>query len=480
MRTTPVHLRPQAPIQANVRTNNMLSDQLPMKTDSNVSLTAPQMKSQSAVAQMPGLVASQTAPGALPNMHHPVQGMPFVHTPAVNHHLEVSRLVQKLLTPKLPPRSAWTPPSRDYMNRALPCQFCKLIISEVENMVICDACEKAFHLGCLQSHNAKSIPRGEWHCPRCVTMSHGKPFPPKYGRVTRNMNIPKVLSITTGVQMPSDRKGGIMDEKVNQSNATIDRIQDYKTHFQVNQPNATTNGSQDSRTHSQAVKVAEPSSESFPRHGSDIYRNDISIGVKEDGPKLEQIPNNATETAVSLSTPTEPCDKPVQQVKCENLPSEDRLISETAPRTAVLSQANDKLGDLSASSNQTDVDQKAVDGAIIPVHQHSDSNGVMESNQCHNDENDEKNSVQENIVESERVHDQAGELAEASHSDLYNVDWIGDLDRVVDKKNFFRSCRINGMVYEVQDYALLRLKSGKLIPSKLQVTVLPDNILIFS
>lgn len=480
VRTTPVHLRPQPPMQVNVGTKNMVPDQLPVRSGTNVSSSAPQMTSQSAVAQTPGLVASHTAPGTLPTTHHPVQGMPFIHAPVVNHHLEVSRLVQKILSPKLPPRPMWTPPSRDYMNRAIPCQFCKLVISEVENMVVCDACEKGFHLGCLQSHNAKSIPRGEWHCPRCMTMSHGKPFPPKYGRVTRNMNIPKVLSNTTGVQLPSVRKVETMDEKVNQPNtmidriqdskthfqvnqpnATIDRIQDFKTHPQVNQPNATNNGSQDLKTHSEAVKVVEPSSVSVLRHGSKIDGNHISLDVKEDEPKSENCPSTTVAAVeASLSTLSEPSSpKPSQKVKSEISASESRLISETEPKSPAVSQANNKLDDLPTSFNQNDVDQK-LGNVEIPVHQHSDSNGVIES---HQGDDDEKDAVQKNIVS-----DQAEELAEASQSGLHNVDWVGDADRVTDRKKFFHSCRINGLVYQVQDYALLRSRNGKLVPMKLQ------------
>ncbi|XP_021755651.1 uncharacterized protein LOC110720880 [Chenopodium quinoa] len=490
VRTTPVHLRPQPPMQVNVGTKNMVPAQLPARSDINVSLSGPPMTSQSAVGHVPGLIVSHTAPGALPTMHHPVQGMPFVHTPAVNHHLEVSRIVQRFLNPKPPPRSVWTPPSRDYMNRALLCQFCKLAINEVENMVVCDACEKGFHMGCLQSHNAKSIPRGEWHCPRCLTMSHGKPFPPKYGRVTRNMNVPKVLSNTTGVQLPSERKAGSMVEKVNQPNAVIDRFQDFKTHSQMNQPNAidriqdfkphtqvnqlnaTTNGSQDSKAHSKAVKVIEPSSESILRRGSEINGKDILQGLKEDEPGSNNCLNNTTENAVdpSLSKSREPSsDKPSLQVKSEISSSEDRLMSEAEPKFPAIPQANNRLNDLPASSNQNNVDQKVLDSVEISLHQNSDSNGVIDSPQCNNDNNDEKDDVQKNLVEMERISDLAEEFTDNnSESCLHNVDWVGDADRVVDENKFFRSCRINGMVYQLQTYVLLRSKNGKLIPVKLQ------------
>ena len=73
--------------------------------------------------------------------------------PFINNHNEIARIVQKLLQPKLPEHPTWTPPSREYMNKALTCQTCKLTINEVETVLLCDACEKGFHLKCLQSNN---------------------------------------------------------------------------------------------------------------------------------------------------------------------------------------------------------------------------------------------------------------------------------------------------------------------------------------
>ena len=75
--------------------------------------------------------------------------------PFINNHNEIVRIVQKLLQPKLPEHPTWTPPFREYMNKVLTCQTCKLAIKEVETVLFCDACEKGFHLKCLQSNNQK-------------------------------------------------------------------------------------------------------------------------------------------------------------------------------------------------------------------------------------------------------------------------------------------------------------------------------------
>ncbi|RRT61791.1 hypothetical protein B296_00024090 [Ensete ventricosum] len=91
----------------------------------------------------------------------------------------------QVLQAKVSDHPIWTPPSTEHMNATVNCQLCKNIIIDIECLLICDACEKANHLKCLQSYGNKSIPKAEWHCPRCLASSNGKPLPPKYGRVTR-------------------------------------------------------------------------------------------------------------------------------------------------------------------------------------------------------------------------------------------------------------------------------------------------------
>ncbi|CAN0880216.1 PHD finger protein At3g20280 [Linum grandiflorum] len=139
---------------------------------------------------------------SIPSVHQPVQTVKY------SNHDGIARIVQKLLQPKLPTYPTWIPPSREYMNKALSCQSCSLTINEVETVAICDACEKGFHLKCLESVSQKGIPRTtEWHCMKCTSLSNGKPFPPKYGRVMRSMTPPKgPASATPGGAQFSDNK----------------------------------------------------------------------------------------------------------------------------------------------------------------------------------------------------------------------------------------------------------------------------------
>jgi len=469
VRTSPVPLQPQSGPWVNIGTQKKIPDHLPGRTDGNAKLSAQQMTSQGTAGQTPKPAVSHTAPGSKPSVHqqHPMQGMHFGHaSPVFPHHLEISKVVQKLLDPKLAQRPVWTPPSRDYMNRAVSCQFCKLTINGVDNVLVCDACEKGFHVGCLQSYNAKGIPRGEWHCPRCLAMNRGKPFPPKYGRVTRNMNASKAPCNTAGIQFSSDKKSQTAEEK-------------------VNQPNAIINCKAEVKTEPETAQVAESSSESKVQHGNEINEKDMCTAIKKDDmSNLVRSPAEAkgAVAATSLATLTGSSgDKVCQQsMNCGISPSEECLISQMESRGPSVSGMMSASDSLPTSSNEINVHQERLsNGAEASVHQHDECNGVAGRHNHCDGERHEKDVGKENLLEKQIARNQCREPAEASDSNLHDVYWIGDIARVVDEKKFFQSCCINGVVYEVQDYALLSSSNGKLTPLKIQASSLENQYFAF-
>lgn len=172
-----------------------LSNLTSAKAEGTIDASTSQVPTQTARDQSSRPFITQTAPVDLPSIHQAVQGMSFVQSPSPgNSHNEIAKLIQKLLQPQHPEHPKWTPPSRDYLNKALTCQMCQLTINEVDNVLICDACEEGYHLKCLQP-NQNGIPRNEWHCMGCLALTQGKPLPPKYGRVMRSsMNQPNLSS----------------------------------------------------------------------------------------------------------------------------------------------------------------------------------------------------------------------------------------------------------------------------------------------
>ncbi|KAK9074238.1 hypothetical protein SSX86_006835 [Deinandra increscens subsp. villosa] len=193
------------------------------------------IQSQSASSNKAGL---NNGSSHLTNINHHMQHhMNFAQPPAANTHNEIAKIVQKVLQPHTPDRQTWNPPSRDYMNKALTCLTCKSMINEVDTVLVCDACERGYHLRCLQC-NPKSIfgdDCREWHCAKCLAISNGKPLPLKYGRVMRNVNTPKKSASPTGSQPSLEKKVQSSDENFNQRlmSANGDSVSQTSTDMQV-------------------------------------------------------------------------------------------------------------------------------------------------------------------------------------------------------------------------------------------------------
>ncbi|KAJ9182598.1 hypothetical protein P3X46_006578 [Hevea brasiliensis] len=183
------------------------------KAEGTTDLGLPQASSQAARDQAIRPFIADNTPTNLQGVHQPMQGMKYVQSSSFfNNHNEIAKIVQKLWQPKRLERNTWTPPSREYMNKPLTCQMCKVSVNEVETVVLCDVCDKGFHLKCLEAVNQKVIPGGgEWHCLSCTALSNGKPLPPKYGRVMRSITLPKGPSNPAGAQPSSEKKNGIVD-----------------------------------------------------------------------------------------------------------------------------------------------------------------------------------------------------------------------------------------------------------------------------
>ncbi|KAL5199600.1 hypothetical protein ABZP36_020803 [Zizania latifolia] len=129
--------------------------------------------------------------------HQSPPGVSFVQQQSVfSNHNAIAKNVQQVLHQPVN-HPSWTLPSTEYMYSRLDCQLCKVSITDVESLLVCDACERGIHLKCLQHYGSNGLPKAEWYCPMCVACSKGKPLPPKYGKVTRTVVAPKV-SLTSG------------------------------------------------------------------------------------------------------------------------------------------------------------------------------------------------------------------------------------------------------------------------------------------
>ncbi|KAE8696817.1 RING/FYVE/PHD zinc finger superfamily protein, putative isoform 2 [Hibiscus syriacus] len=437
-----MHAQPAA--LAKSRQESKVLTHHPTKVEGSTGSTTAQMTPQAVRDQTFRPFITQTATGTFPSVHQPVQGVNFTQAPPfTNNHNEIARIVQKLLQPKLPTHPTWSPPSREYMNKAVTCQTCKLGINEVENVLLCDACEKGFHLKCLQP---KGIPRGEWHCARCLSFCNGKPLPPKYGRVMRSINVPKVPSSSAEAQSSSEKKVGNLGPSINHEKVTE-------------------NGSLALQTPAVSATVDSNSLESAS--GSKVPKGNSTK------------PSEAVCDTPSVGTVTQKPEELSQMTESSN--HEERKYPTTTSQTVDTSSntINDKAEHSQPSHINQDIPTEQQNSAEIP------------SNNCHGERSGVKNlekgsegdidcikqidqteqdaaAAQVNPTANCEANTETSRNPEFSSGGLRAVEWAADVLQVVDEKKFYQSCCIDGVTYMVHDHALVHFGLDKLIPSKLQ------------
>ncbi|TYJ20948.1 hypothetical protein E1A91_A08G031700v1 [Gossypium mustelinum] len=420
----------------------------PIKVEGSSGLTTAQMNNQAVRDQTFRPFITQTAPGTFPSVHQPVQGANFTQAPPfINNHNEIAQIVQKLLQPKLPAHPTWTPPSREYMNKALTCQTCKVTINEVETVLICDACEKGFHLKCLQSNNQKAIPRGEWHCARCLSFCNGKPLPPKYGRVMRSINVSKVPSSTAEPQSSSEKKMENLGPTVNHEKVTA-------------------NGSSASQTLAMATAVDSNSVESAS--GSKVPKENLTK------------PLEAVCELPSVGTVNERPEEHSQMTESSNHEERKDPTSTSEPADTSDNTICKRADHFQPSDNSQDIQTGQQNCAEVPSNNcHVESSGVKDMEKdCSKGDIDcikqinqsEQDAVaaQVNPSGNSGANTEISRHLEFSSDGLRAVEWAGDILQVVDGKKFYQSCCIDGITYKVHDHALVHSGQDKLIPSKLQ------------
>ncbi|XP_020223635.1 uncharacterized protein LOC109805822 [Cajanus cajan] len=397
---------------------------------------------------------TQTAPGNLPSMHQPLQATNIVQPPLIPSHSDIGKIVQKVLQPKHPDHPMWTPPSRDYMNKALTCQMCELSVNEVDTVLLCDACEKGFHLKCLQPSVLRGIHnRVDWHCMRCLSLSGGKPLPPKYGRVMRSSNTPpKLPSNTGGIQPCSEKKAENIDPKVFSQMLT-------------------TNGSSIS-TVSSGNHNAELLSDSKIPYTKDMQGIGISSSIEAiDG---MPDPNNTVKSlSAAASSPSTGLlgESSAQQINSKVLTGTETSEFESLPKLSEPAKCENLQ-----SSQDFQVEQTMSQDNEVSSDKHSDSN-IMNKKQMesHGGENltydikrDDQAAALANVVGTSETNTEGRQHSALSSDSSHVVEWIGDVVQLVDEKKFYQSCCVDGVTYRLQGHALFSTSHGKLTPSKLQ------------
>ncbi|XP_042481593.1 uncharacterized protein LOC122062027 [Macadamia integrifolia] len=419
---------------------NKVSDLTPTKTEGSSNLSNPQVAFQAAKDQSSKSSVIQTVSGSLPSVQQPSHGINFIQNPSpFNNHNDIARNVQKFLHPRLPEHPNWIPPSVEYMNKALTCQICKATISDVESLLVCDACEKGVHLKCLQSYNQKGIPKGEWHCPKCIISSNGKPLPPKYGRVTRNNTAPKVSLNTNGGLISAVKKVENSDQKINHQKAIANGNPGI-----LNPAVVGGTGSNHIES-SHGLKITSV----IEAQGSDFTISRVG-------------PEKSRESAGNSDPPIQSCGTVGSNSDFTSLPKFERGHHYQASCNSL---DYDKKGPLyhEASGNQDIVNSSTP--------KELGKSDLRETSECKSSceiRQENQDLPQAGSTKASDSGNVARDCNRSSLDDLRDVDWVGDIVRIVDEKSFYQSCRVNGAVYKLQDHALFCSSNDNLRPSKIQ------------
>ncbi|KAJ8649183.1 hypothetical protein MRB53_002206 [Persea americana] len=424
--------------------------------------------------------AAQTTSGNIHTVHQPFQAVNFVHASApYNNHNDIARNVQKILQPRVPDHSNWITPSVDYMIETLTCQMCKASIIDVENIVVCDNCEKGYHIKCLEP---KGIPKSDWYCTKCVNTStiNGKPLPPKYGRVTRNSHASRVLSNNSGVRAPADRK---IENPVQKAN-----------HLKT-----IANGKPDPLKSAHMVgpfsnNCIEPVPDQKMPNAREGENSSIS-GMKIEGrPFHRTCSKSHNEKAVEACFPGSSNETTIQHIQnsdalpiqIERVPSalKSQPEVETAhschyqPSEAASSTCHRSQASWSSVSGKTPA-QTGVEVSADQLHgigqntseELKRASDLREPSECKPGGDVKRvDLVVARLISNGSVDNgNGGRHGSISSLDgMHSVDWVGDALEIVDGKAYYASCCINGAVYKLQDRALFS-NNKKLSPVKLEV-----------
>ncbi|KAF3780424.1 PHD finger protein [Nymphaea thermarum] len=437
-----------------------------------------------ATSQLPDVKDSRVlhqASGGPYSIHHTVQHASSLGIARASH-TDIVRDIQKLLQPGSHSHPVWSPPSLAYMDAPLTCQICKVTITDVGSLLVCDACEKGVHVRCLHAYNQKSIPQGEWNCPKCLISNHGKPLPLKYGRIGKLVDVPK-LSNANSPQSSMENKIETSDKKSNQQKLAADgcAIEPNKDML-VN--------------HVLTVKGSIP--EDITGHGTipstGISNHQVASGAVEigegqpthtDGIKIDLHPFSTSETEKQGDNihQTE-AGKPIMNY--EKIPKKIPTSEHPQPL-----EQSDTSGLVFKPSNQARTGEVSHESLCVKA----SANPLLENgnivaagldgsstspNSCKHDSCGVVSQADQNIpqpISGTIQNEKKAVDCEFPEERFPSVSWVGNQVQVVDGKSYYQACFINEVEYKLQDHAFFHSEdpSGAPYVAKLEA-LWEDNI----
>ncbi|VAI73309.1 unnamed protein product [Triticum turgidum subsp. durum] len=404
-------------------------------------LTATRSSQSTVQSSSAGKSHEKKAPSAQPvnrniviGDHVPPGAAAFIQQePCFSKHNAIAKNVQLVLhQPANHP--SWTVPSTEYMHARVDCQICKTFITDVESLLVCDACERGVHLKCLQQDGNEGLSIADWYCPTCVVYSKGKPLPPKYGKVTRTIVASKARGVTL--------------QRASENPRTKDESEKVEGHGPPSR--------------SLVTKTMESSSQIESSGGSTYSAaGNLSEQSHKQRETIELLPcavnsvNDSTLQATAISDGGNSDHSFIDSSEmCGIEGNSDQLLNKDEQRT---------------SSDRTPADQKHQEDVAADIgigcpqdDETTEVNAMSEHNNVY--------LVTSNMDLCAKHEVMAGPKSEAVgySSDLGDVDWVGDALKVVGNITYYNSCIVDGITYNLQDHILIGSKDGKSAPSKLQ------------
>ncbi|KAK8964581.1 PHD finger protein [Platanthera guangdongensis] len=440
------------------------------------------------------------------------QGLTFVPvTSFTGNHSEIAKSIMSVVQPRVPDCPNLPPPSTEYMSRPLNCQVCKLIITDVESLLVCDACEKGTHLKCLQSHGAKVIPKADWYCQKCLSTSNGKPFPPKYGRVTRQITAVKTTS-SGGGTIPLEKNWENPELKFNHQKLA------------VNENLSSSGVAQTSNMFSRLEEVSRESNLSNRKEFDEAYSNWKKPGEgMNSGISVNNLGENSGFASSTPAAPSGNTDSQAARIKLSEAEALEPFVSDSQSRSSdkqpnqslstseiqtsvceimpdiktqsefLCSNQKHEIGVEIASQSHFPSDLQVTNEINVPIIAESTENLMQKTSIPITDELEDTSKFSEASTSqvlkvkvegehgSELIHDQILEnirdmacCGNSSMEVLHKFDWVGDIIEVLDDRTYYNSCRINGCIIKLQDNVIVSMDNQNFYPAKL-LSLWEDN-----
>ncbi|MCO5592722.1 hypothetical protein L7F22_046725 [Adiantum nelumboides] len=356
-------------------------------------------------------------------------------------HMQFTHAIQELLQPRYPADYPFQAAhSRVFMSAAMPCEMCKVVARETVNVLVCDTCEKVFHLRCLQSYLMTGIPKGDWRCPKCSEVSKEQVQSPKYGRVKAGFSFSD-----SGLLGKSSAKSPSNAQKTKQLASIADeRI------------NKDASGKETSPSKQKLDDQAPESSKTSPKNlnhrtSGGSFTALLDSFSQGEGRKSPNILN------AGQAANHEPTSRPQVQTTTRSaflrsqvgqspilLPSKPESHAPKGERGAA------KVAAKGSQSKKT----IELQSSILDVSR--TESGEKLSNSLEDSESlDETSAGSGEEADCEKV---------SKEPDRFGIEWVGDMVHKSEGKKFYSACTVGGYLYRLQDCALFRPETPNVSP----------------